>query len=249
MMFPRVLSAGDTAFTIEFGDAIEPRLLAQVMALDAAVSAARAAGRLDGVVETMPTFRSLTVFYDPLVSSRAMLQAAITPLVGGDRQPAAVPGRRWRLPVCYGGEAGPDVEPMAAALGVSPAELIARHSAAEVVVYMLGFLPGFAFMGDLPATLAMPRRHEPRLRVAAGSVAVAGRLTAIYPSESPGGWQILGRCPLPLFDARGPEPALFRPGDHVGFVPIDVAEYQQWHDDVRCGRRTPFDCLLPPEAA
>src|SRR5690606_19723136 len=129
-----------------------------------------------------------------------------------------------RLPVCYEGEAAPDLAAVAATLGIRVDELIAAHSGTEYRVYMLGFLPGFPFMGDLPAHLRLPRRAQPRVRVPAGSVAIATGLTAIYPWESPGGWHLLGRCPVPLFDARRAAPALLAAGDRVRFTPVSSAE-------------------------
>lgn len=223
-MSPRLLDAGDAAFTVEFGDAINPALRAAVNALDATIAQAQAAGALPGLIETMPTFRSLTVFFDPLVSGRAELQQALVPMFAALEQAAPIEGRCWRLPVCYEGAAGPDLAQTARTLGVSVDEVVALHSGAEVSVYMLGFLPGFPFMGDLPERLRLPRRTEPRVRVPAGSVAIAGGLTAIYPWESPGGWHLLGRCPVPLFDARRDSPSLLAAGDRVRFEPVSAAE-------------------------
>ncbi|MDH5540853.1 MAG: 5-oxoprolinase subunit PxpB, partial [Rhizobacter sp.] len=193
-MSPRLLDAGDAAFTIEFGNTVDPGLLAAVNALDSAIAREHAAGKLPGLIETMPTFRSLTVFFDPLVTGRVALIDTLRPLFDAAGQAAPVDGRQWRLPVCYEGDAGPDLDSTAQAIGTTVDEVIALHSGTEVRVYMLGFLPGFPFMGDLPAKLRLPRRTEPRVRVPAGSVAIAGGLTAIYPWESPGGWHLLGRA-------------------------------------------------------
>ena len=234
-MSPRLLDAGDAAFTIEFGDTIDPALLAAVGALDGAIAREHAAGRLPGLVETMPTFRSLTVFFDPLVTGRRALIDAIAPLWAAGGAGAAVEGRRWRLPVCYEGECAPDLAETARTIGVGVDEVVALHSGTEVRVYMLGFLPGFPFMGDLPERLRLPRRSEPRVRVPAGSVSIAGGLTAIYPWASPGGWHLLGRCPVPLFDAGRASPALLAPGDRVRFKPVDAAEYARLEPALREG--------------
>lgn len=236
---PRLLDAGDAAFTVEFGEVIAPGLLAAVNSLDAAIARAQAAGRLPGLIETMPTFRSLTVFFDPLISGRAELIAALQPLLAGASRAAPAPGRGWRLPVCYDGEAGPDLAATALALGLAIDELVALHSGTEVRVYMLGFLPGFPFMGDLPAALRLPRRSEPRVRVPAGSVAIAGGLTAIYPWESPGGWHLLGRCPVPLFDAGRESPSLLAVGDRVRFTPVAMAEYRRIEAALKAGEIDP----------
>ena len=172
-----------------------PRCWPRSTRLDAAIAAEHAAGRLPGLIETMPTFRSLTVFFDPLRTGRAALLEALQPLFERGASAATAASRRWRLPACYEGEAAPDLAETACTLGITPDDVVALHSGTEVVVYMLGFLPGFPFMGDLPERLRLPRRTEPRVRVPAGSVAIANALTVIYPWESPGGWHLLGALP------------------------------------------------------
>lgn len=221
----RILDSGDSAFTIEFGNVIDPAVQAAVDALDHAVAAVHAQGALPGLIETVPTFRSLTVIYDPLLVDRSALIAAIAPLAQAATPTPGVPARTWRLPACYEDEAAPDLDDTARTLGLSCAELVRLHATTDYVVYMLGFLPGFPFMGDLPEPLRLPRRAEPRIRVPAGSIAIAAGLTAIYPWESPGGWHLLGRCPVPLFDATRSQPALLQAGDHVRFEPVSASEY------------------------
>ena len=211
-MSVRILDAGDAALTIEFGSVIDPALLAAVNALDAAILRLQSAGDLPGVIETMPA------------THRYPVLGALLPLISAALHGTPVDGRHWRLPVCYEGEAAPDLAEVAATIGIGPDEVIALHSGTEYLVYMLGFLPGFPFMGDLPERLRLPRRTQPRVRVPAGSVAIATGLTAIYPWESPGGWHLLGRCPVPLFDARRAAPSLLAAGDRVRFVPVSTAE-------------------------
>jgi KipI family sensor histidine kinase inhibitor len=223
----RWLDAGDGAVTVEFGSTIDTRLVAAVSAFDAAITRAREAGSLPGLVETMPTFRSLTVFYDPLATSRQRIEAQLRPLLAAAPAENAAVGRHWRLPVCYEGDAAPDLAEAARATGLPESEVVALHSGVDYRVYMLGFLPGFPFMGDLPEPLRLPRRTQPRVRVPAGSVAIATGLTAIYPWESPGGWHLLGRCPLPLFDVHRPAPSLLSPGDRVRFVPVPRTEHDR----------------------
>lgn len=232
---PRWLDAGDAAFTVEFGDDIAPELLGAVKALDGAIAQAQGRGALPGLIETMPTFRSLTVFYDPLQTGRETLEAQVRQLLDGLQAGDGIAGRAWRLPICYDGDCGPDLAETAQAAGMGVDALIALHSRTPLQVYMLGFLPGFPFMGDLPAALRRPRRTQPRVRVPAGSVSIAGSLCAIYPWESPGGWHLLGRCPVPLFDARQDSPSLLAPGDQVHFQPVDWAEYQRLHQAARAG--------------
>ena len=246
-MTPRLLDAGDAAFTIEFGNAINPELLAAVQSLDRLVAHEQAAGRLPGLIETMPTFRSLTVFFDPLVTGRMELIELLQPLLVGAKNAQPLEGRQWRLPVCYEGESGPDLASSAEMTGMSVDELIELHSGAEYRVCMLGFLPGFPFMDGLPAKLHLPRRTEPRVRVPAGSVAIAGGLTAIYPWESPGGWHLLGRCPVPLFDAARESPSLLGAGDRVTFEPVNMSQYQILEARIKSGEADPLQWLVAAE--
>jgi inhibitor of KinA len=216
----RFLSAGDRALVVEFGDHIERTLSDDVLRLDASLSS----NRLGGVVETVPTFRSLMVHYDPLVTTRADLEAAIASRL--DRARALrTAATLWRVPVCYDGEFAPDLVEVARLTGLAPSEVTALHSGTRYHVYMLGFLPGFPYMGDLPGRLALPRRADPRVRVPAGSISIATTLTAIYPYESPGGWHLIGTTPIRLFDCERVPPALFAPGDTVLFEPIDATAF------------------------
>jgi antagonist of KipI len=215
LTFPRALPVGDAAVALELGDALDPRTSARVRALDLALARAP----FDGLRETVPTHRSLLVLYDATVArfssvARVLLSLAASPA------PPPPPGRRHEIPVAYGGEDGPDLAGVAAARGLSEAEVVRLHSNAEYTAFMLGFTPGFPYLGLLPEALECPRRATPRVRVPAGSVAVAGRQTGIYPVSSPGGWHVLGRTSLRLFDPLRDEPALVAPGDRVRFVPV-----------------------------
>jgi inhibitor of KinA len=216
----RFLSAGDRALVVEFGDRIDRALSDEVLRLDQSLRSTR----LIGVVETVPTFRSLMVHYDPLVTARSALERAITSLL--DREPGACStGTLWRVPVCYDGEFAPDLAKVARLTGLVRGEVVALHSGTRYHVYMLGFLPGFPYMGDLPARLALPRRADPRVRVPAGSIAIATTLTAIYPCESPGGWHLIGATPIRLFDPERAQPALLAPGDAVQCEPVEPAAF------------------------
>jgi inhibitor of KinA len=216
----RFLSAGDRSFIVEFGDRVDQALSERVLRLDAIVRSNPPVG----VVETVPTFRSLTIYYDPLLTSRAELQPAIGALLDlGDK--ARCGARLWHVPVCYEGEFAPDLAEVARLTRLTSGEVVALHSGTRFHVYMLGFLPGFPYMGDLPPQLALPRRADPRLRVPAGSISIATSLTAIYPYESPGGWHLIGATPIRMFDPERPKPALFAPGDAVQFQPIDVSAF------------------------
>ncbi len=221
----RYLSCGDTAFSVEFGTTIEPAINAKVMGLHAAIKAEAAAGRLPGVVETVPSFRALLVHYDPLSTSRAALEPAIDALVAQGRS-ATADGRRWRIPCCYDDPAfAPDLPEVAERTRLTAKQVIALHSGAAFTVYVVGFMPGFPFMGGLPKELELPRRKQPRVAVPQSSVAIALVMTGIYPWESPGGWHLIGRTPLRMFDPRRAQPSLFGPADRVRFRPIGRAEF------------------------
>ena len=218
----RFLPAGDGALVVDFGDRINRALSARVLQLSDRV---RALG-LAGVVATVPTFRSLLVQYDPLRTGGASLTAAIRDLL--DHPQAAEAARRlWRVPVSYAPQFAPDLPDVAERSGLKPDEVVARHAATQFHVYMVGFLPGFAYMGGLPEELHLPRRIDPRVRVPAGAVAIATSLTAIYPVESPGGWHLIGSTPIKLFDAAWERPSLFVPGDQVRFEPVRLADYEE----------------------
>lgn len=242
-MEARLLDAGDGAVTVEFGDCIAPDLVARVGAFEAAVETARDRGELAGVVETMPTFRSLTVLYDPLHTRRAQIDPVLRTLLADSGEAPPRLGRRWKLPVCYGGEFGADLDDVAAATGLTSEAVAQMHAQAEFSVYMIGFMPGFPFMGGLPPALGVPRRREPRLRVPAGSVAITGGLTSIYPWESPGGWQLIGRCPVRLFDADAAMPSLLAPGDSVRFDPVPAPRYAELEAAIRSGELQPSHWL------
>lgn len=217
----RFLSAGDTAMVVEFGDRIDRALSDRVLRLGARARAAK----LHGVVETVPTFRSLMVHYDPLATDHVSLERALVTLLEDD---AACTGeaRLWHIPACYDATHAPDIEDVSRRTGLSVAEVIRLHTETLFHIYMIGFVPGYPYMGDLPPALVLPRRADPRIRVPAGSVAIASSMTAIYPLESPGGWHLIGTTPIRLFDAALTRPALFSPGDKVRFEPVGASEFE-----------------------
>jgi inhibitor of KinA len=235
MMTPRFLAAGDAALVVEFGAVIDAALIEAVQQLDRRLAAAA----VPGVVETVPSFRSLMVHYDPLATSRAELIAAIEAIDTAAPTAGAEPGRRWLLPVCYEDGFAPDLADVAAATGLAADEVTATHAANPFTVAVVGFLPGCPFMAELPAAFNLSRRTTPRTRVPAGSVAVAQKLSVIYPAESPGGWHLIGNCPAPLFDARWTRPALLAPADAVRFRPIDAAEHARILAAARQGEYDP----------
>jgi KipI family sensor histidine kinase inhibitor len=219
----RFLPCGDTALTVQFGETIDAQLNAQVLALAEKLAAAC----LPGVNELVPTFRSLTIHFDPRAITPATLAQQVDALLSA-ALPDRVASRRFTVPVCYDAAFGADLDDVSGLTGLSVADVIARHSAPTYHVYSVGFLPGFPYLGDLCAELVLPRRPTPRLKVPPGSVAIAMAMTGVYPLESPGGWHILGRTPVPLFDCRQDPPSLLRPGDKVKFTPVTAEGYAQW---------------------
>lgn len=225
----RFLPAGDTALVVEFGDRIDRSMNDRVLALADAL-AARA---IPGVVEMVPTFRSLMIHIDPVRLELADLEAEVRPLLSAlDAVQHA--GRLWTLPCCYGDDLGPDLLEVAGRTGHTPEDVITLHAGTPYHVYALGFLPGYPYMGEVPAALSLPRRETPRVKVPMGSVCIALDMAGIYSLESPGGWHLLGRTPVRLFDHRRAEAVLLAPGDTVRFEPID---------------RALFDCLDGEAAA
>jgi KipI family sensor histidine kinase inhibitor len=217
----RFLPCGDTALIVEFGDRIDRRISGLVIALAERLKAAA----LAGVIELVPTFRSLLVHYDPAVLPNAKLKACLLPMIE-DLEPAERSGCLWRIPACYDPSVGPDLAELAVTTGLAPSEIAARHSAVTYQVYMIGFLPGFPYMGDVPLELQVPRKQNPRVAVPRGSIAIATTLTAIYPLESPGGWHLIGRTPVPLWDLGDDPPTLLAAGDSVVFEPVSLEAYQ-----------------------
>lgn len=222
MTAPRILPCGDAALSVDFGNVIDLGVNAQVMALDRAL----AADPVPGVVETVPTYRALMVQFDPLATDydalcRHLLALAARSTVGTGA------ARRWRVPVAYGGDHGEDLAGIAAHAGLSPAALVEAHAAPVYTVMMIGFMPGFSYLGGLDPRLARPRRDTPRLRVPASSVSIGGAQTAIGSVEGPSGWHLIGRTPARPF-VLGRDPVfLFGAGDEIVFAPISDAEWRQ----------------------
>ncbi len=211
-VWPRVIAAGDRGLLVEFAPDHSPEINALVRGADAALS------RLPGVVETVPAFRSVLLVYDPLAVGFDELVERATSAAQSARPAAEDSGTLIEVPVAYGGASGPDLEAVAQATGLSAAEVVRLHTEPTYHVHMLGFAPGFPYLGLLPSPLRLPRRATPRPRVPAGSVGIADAFTGIYPQETPGGWHLLGRTPLRLFDPARTDPCLLRPGDRVRFV-------------------------------
>lgn len=217
----RFLPAGDQAVVIEFGSVIDPEINALVHSTAAAIDASA----IDGVLEMVPTYRSLLVYYDPLEVSLPELQEQVSGLVLGDDE-SRDEFRIVEIPTLYGGEHGPDLEFVAENAGMAESEVIALHSGTDYLVYTMGFSPGFPYLGGLDTKLHTPRLPSPRTLIPAGSVGIAETQTGVYPVASPGGWRLIGRSPLRLFDPFASPPTVINAGDRVRFVPLaDAAAY------------------------
>jgi inhibitor of KinA len=231
----RILLAGDCAMTVEFGLKVDPEIHALALGFAKALDGMAAAGHLAGVTEWAPAFASVTVHYDPEQISPESL-AGILLAAAHKRTVASAAGQRWRIPVCFEPDFAPDLEELADAKQLAPEAMIALMTEPVYRVYMLGFLPGFPYLGGLPATLEMPRLATPRPAVPAGSVAITGRMCAVYPWESPGGWRLLGRTPVQFFEVSDKRrPALLAAGDEVQWCSIDRAAYADIEAQVRHG--------------
>lgn len=195
---------------------------------EALLRRAASSGRIPGVLDVVPAATCITLVLDPAEAEPASVSDAIEEVINAPRHtPEAAPVRLIDIPVVYGGRHGPDLADLAASARLSEQEAIALHASPEYRVDFLGFSPGFAYLSGLPIPLHAPRLPTPRPSVAAGSVGIAGERTGIYPSPTPGGWRLIGRTPLVLFDAERDEPSLLRAGDRVRFVPITEAEYDR----------------------
>lgn len=214
----------EDALLLRFGNGIDIATNARVHAAAGALRAAK----LPGLIDIAPAYATLLVRFDPFAYSVGKLCDALSRALRADNSESATASGTSReiiIPVCYGGEHGPDLEAVAAHARLAPDEIVRRHTAAEYTVAMLGFAPGFPYLLGLDAALRVPRRVDPRTRVPAGSVAIGGAQTGIYPRELPGGWNLIGRTPLVLFDPERNPPCLLAPGDHVGFRAIDTEEF------------------------
>lgn len=213
---PRLHWSGDALVLVEFDARIAPEINRRAVALAEAIGAAR----VPGVRDVVPAYSSVGVHVDPLRFAPSALEAVISHDWDRATAPDDAAAALVEIPVCYGGAFGPDLDEVAAFAAMSPDQVVATHAAAIYRVYMLGFLPGFAYLGGVDAAIAMPRRESPRTAVPVGSVGIAGVQTGVYPTECPGGWRLIGRTPVAMFDATRERPAVLQPGDRVRFVPV-----------------------------
>lgn len=221
---------GDSALVLALAEEVDDAVAARVWATADALRRARIAG----IVDVVPAFASVTVFYDlTQIGPYAAFEARVTH-VAADASSASsrtAGGKRVEIPVCYGGEYGPELEEIARRASMSIEQAIALHSEAEYRVHAIGFVPGFGYLGGLPRKLHTPRRPTPRASVPAGSVGIGGSQSGIYPFATPGGWNLIGRTPVRMFDSARPEPAVLHAGDRVRFRAISPEEFAAWKSE------------------
>ena len=217
----RFRTAGDRGLLVEYGDVIDPIVNNKVRSMAIAIED----NPLKGVTEVIPTYRSLLMIYDPLMTDPAELQKVLETLEARLGDIKIPPPRTVEIPVCYGGEFGPDIDTVADANQLTVSDVIKLHCEPEYLIYMVGFTPGFPFLGGLSEKLHTPRLETPRTLVPEGSVGIANNQTGIYPIASPGGWQLIGRTPLKLFAPERDNPFLYQAGDRIKFKPISAEAY------------------------
>lgn len=235
----RFLMAGDSALVAEFGNAISPVINARIRAFNIALEQAK----LPGILELLPTYRSVMIQYDPMVIGTEALKAKLSAIAKNLDSIAIPPASVVELPVLYGGEMGPDLAFVAEHAGITPDEVIQLHTEPEYLIYMLGFTPGFTYLGGLNEKIHTPRLTQPRVKIPGGSVGIAGSQTGVYPIDSPGGWQLIGRTPVKLYDPNRAEPILPRAGQYIKFRAVDQAEFDEISRQVEAGT---YQCVSYP---
>ncbi|WP_297966954.1 5-oxoprolinase subunit PxpB [uncultured Anaerovibrio sp.] len=223
----RILTVGDCALSVEFGQEISLEINHKVMALKTVLERKP----ITGLGELVPTYCSLLIQYDPMVLRYGPLRDKLKDLVTQLDEVEMPPKQVVEIPVAYGGEYGPDLGEVARAHNISEEEVIRLHSEPEYPIYMLGFVAGFPYLGGMNKAIATPRKTSPRLKIEAGSVGIAGEQTGIYSVQSPGGWQIIGRTPLKLYDVEREEPVLLKAGQYVKFKPITKEEFRAMENE------------------
>ena len=214
---------GDKGLLVEYGDGIDPEVNAKVRSMAIVMEH----NTPEGVIETIPTYRSLLLVYDPTITGPGKLKKELKSLEDRLAEIEIPPPDTVDIPVCYGGEFGPDIEFVAETNNLTVEKVVLLHSEPEYLIYMVGFTPGFPFLGGLSEKLYTPRLETPRTLVPEGSVGIANNQTGIYPVASPGGWQLIGRTPLKLFAPGQPNPFLYQAGDRIKFKPISAEEYER----------------------
>ncbi|KHO39897.1 allophanate hydrolase [Clostridium tetani] len=227
----KYLTAGDKALTIEYGNEISEDISSKVRSMMVALET----NKIDGIVEIVPTYRSLMVHYNPLIIGYDDLVNKLKSLENKLEDISLPEPEVIEIPTVYGGEYGPDIENVAKHNKITVEEVIKIHSSKEYLIYMLGFTPGFPYLGGMDEKIATPRLKSPRTKINKGSVGIAGSQTGIYPIDSPGGWQLIGKTPLKLYEPNREVPILLKAGNYIKFVPIFEGEYKSIEKAVNNG--------------
>ena len=227
----KILTEGDSSLLIVFGEEISPLINAKIS------SAVRLMKQqqIEGIVDIIPSFAALLINYNPQVVSYGALRSRMEAILSMDLDTQDVVKKVYEIPVCYGGEFGPDIQNIADHAGISVEEVIEIHSSCDYLIYMLGFLPGFCYLGGLDERIHTPRLANPRLNIPAGSVGIGGSQTGIYPMDSPGGWQLMGLTPVRTYDPDREVPILVNAGEYIRFVPITQTQFREIKDEVDRG--------------
>ena len=227
----KIMPAGDAALVVEFGDIIDENVNAQVHALARKIEEQH----IEGIMEVVPTFRSVLVQYDVFVCSYSQIRDVVHSLADTLNVLDKTAKKIVKIPCCYGARFGQDLSDMEKLTGLDRDEIIAIHSATDYKIYMLGFLPGFVYLGGLDKRIEVPRLKTPRVKIRKGAVGIGGNQTGIYPMDSPGGWQLMGLTPVKTYDPDREVPILVEAGDYIRFVPVDRAEYDRIKEEVEQG--------------
>lgn len=233
----KILTAGDSALLVEFGKEINKEINQKITAVVKIIKEQQ----IEGIVELIPSFCALVINYDPRVISYDEIKKRVESIFELDIAVGETKKRVFEIPVCYGGEYGPDIENIAKNAGLSVEEVIKIHSSRDYLIYMLGFLPGFCYLGGLDERIHTPRLANPRLKINAGSVGIGGSQTGIYPLDSPGGWQLMGMTPVKTYDPDREVPILVEAGDYIRFIPVDEEEYNRIKQLVERGE---YECVV-----
>jgi len=233
----KILTVGDSSILIEFGKEISPQINSKI----AAVVKLMRAQQVKGIIDMIPSFCALLINYDSRVISYNTLKTRIEGVLKLDAEVEAAVARVFEIPVCYGGKYGPDLDNIAKHAEITTKEVIEIHSSSDYLIYMLGFLPGFPYLGGLDERIHIPRLPSPRITIPAGSVGIGGAQTGIYPLDSPGGWQLLGQTPVKTYDAESEVPILFEAGDYIRFVPVSEKEYLEIEKQVQTRK---YQCVV-----
>ena len=218
-----IRTAGDSSLLVEFGNEINPEINARIASFVKLIREQQ----IEGIVDMIPTYCSLLINYDPRIVLYKDIKNRIQNLLKIEVSGTTRRKKVFEIPVCYGGEYGPDLNLIAEHAGLTCEEVIQIHSSQDYLIYMLGFLPGFTYLGGLDERIHTPRLPNPRLRIEAGSVGIGGSQTGIYPLDSPGGWNLMGKTPVKTYDPDRETPILVEAGDYIRFVPVDEAEYKR----------------------